>query len=106
MRPLDRPRGPDDRGSDDAAVDYNGATRTFDQVERLHLCKRLEPDFEWLDFDQPSPRNPLRVPLRQARVGLVVTAGVHLPECGWPSWACLLRKRERGTRRPGGRTGQ
>jgi D-proline reductase (dithiol) PrdB len=80
MRPLDRPRGPDDRGSDDAAVDYDGATRTFDQVERLHLRKRLEPDFEWLDFDQPSPRNPLRVPLRQARVGLVVTAGVHLPD--------------------------
>jgi D-proline reductase (dithiol) PrdB len=80
MRPLDPTREPDDLGSDDAAIDYDGATRTFDQVERLHLRKRLAPDFEWLDFDQPSPRNGLRVPLRQARVGLVVTAGVHLPD--------------------------
>ena len=64
---------------DDAAVDYDGAVRSFDEVERLHLRKRLVPDFEWLDFDEPSPRNRLRIPLARARVGLVVTGGVHLP---------------------------
>ena len=62
-------------GFDDAAIDYDGATRSFDEVERLHLRKRLVPDFGWLDFDQPSPRHALRVPLRQARVGLVATGG-------------------------------
>jgi D-proline reductase (dithiol) PrdB len=67
-------------GFDDAAIDYDGATRSFDEVERLHLRKRLVPDFGWLDFDRPSPRNPLPVPLHQARVGLVATGGVHLPD--------------------------
>jgi D-proline reductase (dithiol) PrdB len=67
-------------GFDDAAVDYDGAARSFDEVERRHLRKRLAHDFEWLDFDQPSPRNTLGVPLRDARVGLVVTAGVRLPD--------------------------
>jgi Glycine/sarcosine/betaine reductase selenoprotein B (GRDB) len=67
-------------GFDDAAVDYDGAARAFDEVERLHLRKRLVPDFEWLDFDQPSPRNTLPTPVRDARVGLVVTGGVHLPD--------------------------
>lgn len=71
---------PEGAGFDDAAVDYDGATRSFDEVERLHLRKRLVPDFEWLDFDQPSPRNALGAPLRDARVGLVVTGGVHLPD--------------------------
>jgi D-proline reductase (dithiol) PrdB len=74
-----RTQGPAGGGFDDAAVDYDGAVHSFDEVERLHLRKRLVPDFEWLDFDQPSPRNRLGVALREARVGLVVTAGVHLP---------------------------
>jgi hypothetical protein len=67
-------------GFDDAAVEYDGAARSFDEVERLHLRKRLVPDFEWLDFDEPSPRNRLPVPLRDARVGLVVSGGIHLPD--------------------------
>lgn len=71
---------PDGAGFDDAAVDYDQAARSFDEVERRHLRKRLAPDFEWLDFDRPSPRNALRTPVRDARVGLVVTAGVHLPD--------------------------
>jgi D-proline reductase (dithiol) PrdB len=73
-------REPEGDGFDDAAVDYDGAARSFDEVERLHLRKRLVPDFEWLDFDQPSPRNTPAVPLRDARIGLVVTAGAHLPD--------------------------
>jgi Glycine/sarcosine/betaine reductase selenoprotein B (GRDB) len=75
-----QPGDPDGAGFDDAAVDYDGATHSFDEVERLHLRKRLVPDFEWLDFDQPSPRNTPTVPLRDARIGLVVTAGAHLPD--------------------------
>lgn len=51
----------------------------FDRVERAYVRAHLVPDFEWLDFDRPSPRHLLRVPLAEARVGLVTTAGVHLP---------------------------
>jgi D-proline reductase (dithiol) PrdB len=79
VRGATQPHEPDGAGFDDAAVHHDGAARSFDQVERLHLRKRLVPDFEWLDFDQPSPRTALGVPLRHARVGLVVTGGVHLP---------------------------
>lgn len=50
----------------------------FDVLEAQFVRKFL-PDFDWLRFDAPSPRRPLPVPLRQARVGLVVTAGAHLP---------------------------
>lgn len=70
---------PEAAGFDDAAVDYDGATRSFNEVERRHLRQRLVPDFEWLDFDS-SPPATLGVPLRDARVGLVVTGGVHLPD--------------------------
>lgn len=34
-------------------------------------------DFEWVAFDQPSPRTPLAVPLAEATVTLVSTAGAH-----------------------------
>jgi D-proline reductase (dithiol) PrdB len=80
MHGAGQARDPDGAEFDDAAIDYDRATWSFDQVERLHLRKRLVADFEWLDFDEPSPGNALRVPLREARVGLVVTAGVHLPD--------------------------
>ena len=52
-------------------------SRGFAAVEREHLRERWLPDFEWMRFDAPSPRNPLRVPLDQARVGLVDTSGCH-----------------------------
>jgi D-proline reductase (dithiol) PrdB len=51
----------------------------FDDLERTYV-RRFVPDFEWLSFDQSSPRHPLPVPLTRARVGLVATAGAHLPE--------------------------
>jgi hypothetical protein len=41
---------PGDAEFDGAAVDYEGAARPFDQVERLHVRRRLEPDLDWLDF--------------------------------------------------------
>ena len=50
----------------------------FDELERKFV-QRFFPDFDWLHFDTPSPRRPLPVPLRQARVGLIATAGAHLP---------------------------
>jgi D-proline reductase (dithiol) PrdB len=51
----------------------------FDDLERTFV-RRFVPDFDWLIFDQPSPRRSLPVPLPRARVGLVATAGAHLPE--------------------------
>lgn len=52
----------------------------FDLIERAYIREELVADFEWLDFPRPSPRNKLPVPLAQARVALVSTAGVHLPD--------------------------
>lgn len=51
----------------------------FDDLERTFV-RRFVPDFDWLAFDEPSERRPLAVPLNRARVGLVATAGAHLPE--------------------------
>jgi hypothetical protein len=51
----------------------------FDDLERTFV-RRFVPEFDWLRFDEPSARHPLPVPLHQARVGLVATAGAHLPE--------------------------
>ncbi len=52
----------------------------FDLIEREYIRRHFVPEFEWLSFDEPSPRNRLRVPLREARIGLVATAGAHLPD--------------------------
>jgi hypothetical protein len=62
-------------GSPVAGDDSTG----FDVLERRYV-RRILPDFDWLSFDTPSPRRPLPAPLRHARVGLVVTAGAHLPD--------------------------
>lgn len=34
-------------------------------------------DFDWVAFDEPAPRSPLTVPLAEATVTLVSTAGAH-----------------------------
>lgn len=52
----------------------------YDDVERAYIRREFEPDFEWVSFDRPSRRNALRVPLAEARVGLISTAGAHLPD--------------------------
>jgi hypothetical protein len=52
----------------------------FDLIERDYIRRKLVPDFEWLAFTRPSPRNRLSVPLSRARVALISTAGAHLPE--------------------------
>lgn len=59
-----------------AAID-NDDSRGFAARERAHLRADWLPDFEWTAYATPSPRNRLRVPLSQARVGLVDTSGAH-----------------------------
>ena len=52
----------------------------FADVERNHVRNRYLPDFEWVEYDEPSARNLPRLPLARARVGLVDTCGAHLPD--------------------------
>lgn len=59
---------------------YDDDSAGFDLTERAYIRQELVPDFEWLDFSGPSPRNRLPIPLAQARVALVSTAGAHLPD--------------------------
>lgn len=50
----------------------------FDGVERAHVRNVVGvEDFEWVSFAGPSMRVPLPVPLSQARVTLISTAGAH-----------------------------
>lgn len=58
------------------AVDQTGVD--FAQIERDHVRRSLYPDFAWVAYDAFSPLNPMRVPLSEARVGFVTTAGAHL----------------------------
>jgi hypothetical protein len=55
-------------------------SRGFADVERNHVRAKYLPDFDWVTHDQPSPRHVPRVPLVQARIGLVDTCGAHLPD--------------------------
>jgi hypothetical protein len=50
--------------------------RDFPEVERRYV-RGLGVDFDWMTFDTPSPRLPLPVPLHNARVALISTAGGH-----------------------------
>jgi len=50
----------------------------FARIERDHVRRNLYPDFAWVAYDAFSPVNPPRVPLNEARVGFVTTAGAHL----------------------------
>lgn len=50
----------------------------FAQVEYEHVRRHFYPGFQWVVFDAPSPRNPRAVPLQQARVALVGTAGAFV----------------------------
>ena len=74
-------------------LDDRGAN--FAHIERDHVRARVYPPFDWHPFDRFSPYNPMRVPLSEARVAFVTTAGAHLPEqppfdtdaeAGDPSW--------------------
>ncbi len=50
----------------------------FADIERSWVQDRLYPEFGWRAFDRFSPFNPMRVPLADARVAFVTTAGAHL----------------------------
>lgn len=63
----------------DEVVFADDDSRDFPDTERDYVRARHKPDFDWIRFAAPSPRNRLTVPLNQARVGLVSTAGAHLP---------------------------
>ena len=68
-------------------------SRGFAGVERDHLRAGYLANFEWIGYDTPSPRNRMRVPLSQARVGLADTSGAHLvdtPPVGSSGRAALL----------------
>ena len=67
----------------------------FADIERDHVRSRLYPGFAWRAHDAFSPCNPLPVPLAEARIAFVTTAGAHLPRqvpfdtgasAGDPSW--------------------
>lgn len=50
----------------------------FAILERDFIRQHILPDFDWVVYATPSPVNPLRKPLQQARVAMVTTGGVHL----------------------------
>lgn len=52
--------------------------KTFADIERDFVREKVLPDFEFEWFDQPSRVNLLRVPVRQATVALVATAGAYV----------------------------
>jgi len=54
--------------------------RGFAQLEYDHARRSIYPSFDWTTFAEPSPRRRLDAPVAHARVALVATAGVHLPE--------------------------
>ena len=67
----------------------------FAYIEWEHVRSRVYAPFDWHPFDHLSPYNPLPVPLADARVAFVTTAGAHLPDqlpfdttadAGDPSW--------------------
>ncbi|HEV7677665.1 MAG TPA: glycine/sarcosine/betaine reductase selenoprotein B family protein [Candidatus Dormibacteraeota bacterium] len=65
----------------------------FADLERAHVRATYLPDFEWTAYGEPSPRNRLSVPLRDARVGLVDTSGAHVagtPPVGSSGRAALI----------------
>ncbi len=70
----------------------------FAQIERDHVRSRVYAPFDWHPFDGFSPYNPLRVPVTEARVAFITTAGAHLPDqlpfdtradAGDPSWRAI-----------------
>lgn len=76
--------------------DTRGAN--FAQIEREHVRSRVFAPFDWHPFDHFSPYHSLRVPISEARVAFVTTAGVHLADqppfdtgrdAGDPSWRAI-----------------
>lgn len=59
-------------------ISFEDDSTDFPDIERAFVRDVIGIDtFEWVSFDEPSPRNQLEVPLADARVTLVSTAGAH-----------------------------
>ncbi len=59
--------------------DFADDSADFAEIERRFVREVVGvADFEWVAFDEPWPRTPLAVPLSEATVTLVSTAGAHL----------------------------
>jgi len=76
----------------------DGRGANFAQIERNHVRTRVYAPFDWHPFDRFSPYTPLRVPLAEARIAFITTAGVHLADqpsfdtgadAGDPSWRAI-----------------
>jgi len=50
----------------------------FTQVEKEFIRRKVLPDFDWTRFDHPTLPVPIKKPVTQYRVALVVTAGAYL----------------------------
>ncbi len=50
---------------------------SFADVERDYIRTHILPDFDWVNYSTPSPINPLKIPVSEARVAIVTTCGVH-----------------------------
>ena len=52
----------------------------FAAIERDYIRNLILPDFEWISYSAPSRINPLPKPIREARIAMVTTCGVHRQE--------------------------
>lgn len=52
---------------------------SFLDVEGRHIRAKILPDFTWTTCAEPTEPAPLRKPLGECTVALVVTAGAYLP---------------------------
>jgi hypothetical protein len=59
------------------------AVEGFALVER-EAVREFWPPFDWLVFEEPSPRHVLRKPLSEARIAVATSAGARLP--GQPAY--------------------
>lgn len=53
---------------------------SFLDVEGEYVRGKVLPDFQWTSFAEPTEATPLRKPINECRVSLVVTAGAYLAE--------------------------
>jgi len=58
--------------------------KNFAELERDFVREKVLPEFEFASFDRPSRINPMRIPLRQARVALVATCGAYIRDVQEP----------------------
>lgn len=50
----------------------------FLDVEGDYVRGKVLPDFQWTSFTEPTEATPLRKPINECRVALIVTAGAYL----------------------------